>query len=48
MLTDGYEDYCRDLVGDATNHKAPAAADLCACAELENKAQSDGVMLPKS
>jgi len=36
MLSDGYEDFCSDLVEDAAGHDAQTRADLCACDELLN------------
>lgn len=36
MFSDGYENYCSELVDSATGHETPAREDLCACAEFQN------------
>ncbi len=47
MLTDGYENYCRELVDNATGLEAPSMVDLCACAEVEHMPKSNSLTLPE-
>jgi len=37
MISDGYENYCSELVDNATGREAPTREDLCACDEFQTK-----------
>jgi len=37
MYSDGYENFCSELVDNATGHEAPPRDDLCACDKLEHE-----------
>jgi len=36
MFSDGYENYCSELVDYATGHETPAHEKSCECEEFQN------------
>ena len=36
MFSDGYENYCSELVDYATGHETPAGDVLCECEEFQH------------